>query len=100
VHRFDTYLEDAGIKPFDLEVSDDEVLSIPAPDSNTILLIEEAASTRERLRLLCGEHFERVMELIGGESPLVMRRLTQDMTQQFSIDPKRAPLGGSGASSS
>ena len=98
-YLFDQYVQDAEVEPFRLQVSPDETIVIEAPDGETVLHLEEVGS-RERLQLLCGDQFGRVMELVGKKPPAVLRRLSQDMASHFAVDPARAPMGGSGASSS
>lgn len=51
--KFDRYLTEARVDPFVLEVGDGEELSIPAPDGDTVLAIEESRSSRRTLELLC-----------------------------------------------
>lgn len=99
-YRFDQYVQDAAVEPFRLEISPDETIVIEAPDGNAVLQLEEVGSSRERLRLLCGEQFDRVVELIGNKPPAVLKRLSQDMARHFAVDPGQAPVGGTGASSS
>lgn len=99
-YRLDQYIQDATIPPFPLEVSDEETILIKAPDGDTVLAVEEATSSRARLRLLCGEQFNRVLELIGKENFGVMTALVMDMMRHFGFDLTQVPAGGSGASSS
>lgn len=96
--KLDKYITEARTKPFDLEISDHEVLSIPVPDGDTMLEIEESRSSRATLELLCGEHFERVMDLVGPQPVSVLNALVQDMLRHFGITPEQAPPGGSRAS--
>lgn len=96
--KLDRYITEANTKPFDLEISDDEVLSIPVPDGETMLEVEESRSSRATLELLCGEHAERVMNLVGPLPVSVMNGLVQDMLKHFGITAEQAPPGGSRAS--
>lgn len=97
--KLSKYMAEANTKPFDLEVSDDgEVLSIPVPDGDTMLAVEESRSSRATLELLCGEHAERVMNLVGPQPVGVMNALVGDMLKHFGIAPEQAPPGGSRAS--
>lgn len=97
-YKLDQYVKDAKTEPFPLEVSVDETLLIPVPDGDTMLEIEEARSSRVTLELLCGEHADRVFELIGPAPAAVMSELVQDMLKHFGITAEQAPPGGSRAS--
>lgn len=96
--KLSKYVAEANSKPFDLEISDDEVLSIPVPDGDTMLEIEESRSSRATLELMCGEHFDRVMDLVGPAPVGVLNALVQDMLKHFGITADQAPPGGSRAS--
>lgn len=97
-YKLSKYVDEAKVEPFPLEVSDEETLLIPAPDGDTMLEIEEARSSRRTLELLCGEHADRVLELVGPAPAAVMSDLVQDMLKHFGITPEQAPPGGSRAS--
>lgn len=94
--KFDQYLKEAEKPPFMLEISEDEILEIPAPDGDTVMEIEEARSSRTTLKLLSGEHSARVLELVGDAPASVLVELVQDMTKYFGL--QQAPSGGSRAS--
>lgn len=93
--KFDTYLAEARTAPFELEVSAEETISIPHPDGETMLLIEESQSARRTLSLLCGDHYTRVNELIGKAPAGVLMSLVIDMIEHFGLN--RMPPGGSAA---
>lgn len=99
-YRFDKYVQEAAVPPFVLEVSDDEKIEIPAPSTETVLLLEESSSSRERLRLLTGPAADRVMELVSAQPMHVMSGLAMDIARHFGVDMAQAPVGGFGASSS
>lgn len=100
-YRFDQYVQDAQIDPFVLEVSDDpeENITIPAPDGDTILKLEEAFSSRDRLKLFLGDRYDQVWKHIEHAPGGVMAKLVKDMAAHFGMDFQRAPVGGTGASS-
>jgi hypothetical protein len=91
-YKFDRYVEDAKVEPFTLELSEDEVLEIPPPDGETVLEIEEATSSRVMLELLCGEHYDRVWELIRHRPASVLNGLARDIGDHFGLSS--APPGG------
>ncbi|TDQ01244.1 hypothetical protein [Labedaea rhizosphaerae] len=95
-YKFTQYISQAKVEPFPLELDDGQVLQIPAPDGDTVLEIEESRSSRRTLALLCGEHYERVRELVGSAPASVLNALVTDMVDHFGLSP--VPPGGSSAS--
>ncbi len=93
--KFNRYLTEAKREPFTLEVSENETISIPPPDGETVLLIEESRSSRRTLALLCGEHYDRVNELISKAPAGVLTSLVGDMVDHFGLN--QVPPGGSPA---
>ena len=91
-YSFDSYRKSA-LTPFVLEL-EDRTITIPVPDGETVLEIEEAGSSRRRLELLCGEHFDEVFDLVRKEDPSVMLGLTEDMVEHFNLGGGRPPAGG------
>ena len=96
-YRFDRYVAEARAEPFVLELAGGEQISIPAPDGDTVLEIEESRSSRRTLELLCGDEYERVRELVGGAPASVLTALVSDMVEHFGLTP--VPPGGGSASS-
>lgn len=95
--KFDRYKREARADPFVLEADDNLTISIPPPDGDTVLEIEESRSSRRTLELLCGEQFEAVYELIRREPASVLNSLVNDMVEHFGL--AAAPPGGTRASS-
>ncbi|MFE0021905.1 hypothetical protein [Amycolatopsis sp. NPDC059021] len=73
------------------------MISIPAPDGDTVLEIEESRSSRRTLELLTGDSFDRVYELVRHEPASVLNAVVADMVDHFGLSA--APPGGSRASS-
>jgi hypothetical protein len=94
-YDFTSYLAEARPTPFVLRVSDEEQISIEPPDTETLLLIDEATTARRTIELLCGDQFDQVFNLIRHQHKGVMERLLLDMRKHFNLDP--APPGGGGA---
>lgn len=91
-YSFESYATEADARePFRLDLSDGEQIVIPHPDVETTLLIEEAQFTRDRLRLICGDQFERIMDLLKSKDGETLNRLVDDMAAHFKV-------GGSGNS--
>lgn len=95
--KWDRYVADARTEPFVLELNGEDAISIPAPDGETVLRIEESRSSRATLKLLCGEHFARVSDLISVAPAGVLTALVADMVDHFGLNAE--PPGGSLASS-
>ena len=86
-YSFDSYAIEADSRePFRLDVSDGEQIVIACPDVDTQLAIEEVATTRERLRLYCGDQYPKVRELLKGKHPVTLDRLVDAMVAHFRID--------------
>lgn len=96
-YGYDDYLKEARPAPFVLSIAHDDQIEIHAPDGTTALRIEDATSSREVLRLLCGEHFDRIMELFGDKPFTALNRLATDMREHFNFTGD--VQGGTGASS-
>lgn len=95
-YKFNRYVTEAKAEPFVLELEDDDQLSIPAPDGETVMAIEESRSSRRTLELLCGDSYDKVWSLVGGAPASVLNALVGDMADHFGLAV--APPGGSPAS--
>lgn len=96
-YKFNRYKTEAKADPFDLETDDGQTISIPPPDGDTVLEIEESRSSRRTLELLCGEQFDAVFDLVRHEPASVLNALVNDMVVHFGLSA--APPGGGRASS-
>jgi hypothetical protein len=96
-YKFNRYKTEAKADPFVLELDDNLTISIPPPDGDTVLEIEESRSSRRTLELLCDEHYEQVYDLIRHEPASVLNALVADMVDHFGL--MAAPPGGTRASS-
>lgn len=97
-YNFTDYKRSA-LTPFELEVDESRTIVIPVPSGETIVDLEEALGSRQRLELLCGDQFQDVWELIRGEDYTVLRGLGDDMLEHFNIgDHARPPAGGRNSS--
>lgn len=91
-YKFDRYVKDAKAEPFVLQISDDETIEIAAPDGETMIEIEESASSRRTLELLTDKHFDRVWDLVRHAPVGVLNQLANDMADHFGLNPQ--PPGG------
>lgn len=100
-YRFDQYVEDADVEPFVLEMpGGQDNIVIDYPNGDSLLALEEASSSRERLQLLLGAQHDTAWKSIGKAKGSVMTAIVVDICKHFGLDFQRAPLGGTGASSS
>lgn len=96
-YKFNRYRTEARAEPFVLE-TDDGAISIPPPDGDTVLEIEESRSSRRTLELLCGDQqYDQVYELIRHEPASVLNAIVADMVEHFGL--AAVPPGGTRASS-
>jgi hypothetical protein len=100
-YRFDQYVEDAAVDPYVLEMPNgQDSIVIDYPDGDSLLKLEESSSSRERLKLLLGAEYETAWAAIGKAKGSVMTAIVVDICKHFGLDLQRAPMGGTGASSS
>jgi hypothetical protein len=95
-YKFDQYVEEARTDPFRLEANG-SVIEISAPTSETMLKMDFTTSPRTALRLLCGNVFEDVYELLAPQPASVLNRLLADMMGHFGAD-QVPPAAGFGSS--
>lgn len=91
--RWDSYVAEADIPDFILEISDnrDEDIHIKCPTGDQVI---DAYRTREEgdveagLQHLTGDAYDKVRELIGGAPYPAMNALFEDITNHFELgDP-------------
>lgn len=90
--RLAQYRAEATKGPFVLELDDDNTLTIPAPNGNVLLQMDTIFTTDGILRKLAGDHYDAVLEAVGGEDGAVLIALMKDMQRHWG-------LGGYSASS-
>lgn len=98
-YKLERYRKEAEISPFELEVEEGRVISIPAPDGDTVLDLAEIPiqEPRRMLRLLLGDQYEEVIGIVGKDPSGVLPALTADMLQHFKIGQLMTAPGGPGA---
>jgi hypothetical protein len=86
--RWDTYVEEAKIEPFRLQVSDAETLTIEAPTGAALIQIMRGLRSGDLeliLASLTGDQWERLQELLGGVGHKAMPKLTEDLMDHFDL---------------
>ena len=86
--KWDEYVEEARIEPFELGISDDETLVFEAPTGAALIQIMRglrAGDLEVILANLAGDQWERLLELFGGAGHKVMPSLTEDLMDHFQL---------------
>lgn len=96
VYKLEKYRAEADIPPFELEIAEDNVVSIPGPDGDTILAISEVPQTDARriLQLLWGEQYDELMAIVGKYPAGVLPAIAADILEHFKIGHLQAAPGG------
>jgi len=71
--------------PFVLDVDTDRQITIPRPDANTMLLIEESVGSRAVISLICGDAADEIFELFGPEDFTAINAFGDDLQEHFGI---------------
>lgn len=85
---WDSYVEEARIEPFRLQVSEDETLIVECPSGVALTRIAEGLRNGDLeliLMNLTGDQWERIRELLGGAGHKALPRLTEDMMDHFDL---------------
>lgn len=98
-YKLEQYRKEAEISPFELEIEEGRVISIPAPDGDTVLDLAEIPiqEPRRMLRLLLGDQYDEVLGIVGKDPSGVLPALTADMLKHFKIGRLMNAPGGSRA---
>lgn len=84
-YRLADYRREANRPPFVLEIDEERTLEIPAPDTNTILDVQGAVDVRQQVKLLTGDKYGELMDVIGGEQGGVLKQLMRDLSEHFNL---------------
>lgn len=85
---WDQYTEEAELEPFQLPVSKDETLVIPAPSGAALIQFARAyrsGDAEAMLLILCGDQWGRVEQLLSNAGHKAMRNLVIDMQLHFDL---------------
>lgn len=96
VYKLERYRQEAEIPPFDLEIEEGRVISVPAPDGDTVLDLAEVPiqEPRRMLKLLLGDQYEELIGIMGKDPSGVLPALTADMLKHFKIGQLMDAPGG------
>lgn len=90
VYKLDRYRSEANLDPYDLEVTEGDVISIPPPNVETLIAIGETPVTdgRRMLQLLCGDQYDRIWAALSQEPGSVLVAIVKDMVRHFGVGPE------------
>lgn len=72
-------------KPYKFKIGNSPVFLVPEPDSDTVMDIEEARTTRQVLKLFLGEQYEDVADYLGPVHPNNLIDITRAMSRYFGL---------------
>lgn len=100
VYKLEKYRQEAEILPFELEIEEGRIISIPGPDGDTVLALSEVPiqDARRMLKLLWGDQYEELISIVGKDPAGVLPALAADMLKYFKIGQMMNAPGGSVAS--
>jgi hypothetical protein len=75
----------AKAKPYDLELSDGTLVSVPPVSVDSWEGIGAADSSSDVLRVLAPDHAQAIIDDLKGAPAVVLRTLTQEMVQAFGL---------------
>lgn len=96
--RWDTYVQEAAKPPFEVEVSDEQVITISAPTGGQIIEAQRLAAQGDleaQLRVICGEAADEMLPLIKAAPGDAMRAFLTDVMAHFGYDAGEAPASRS-----
>lgn len=95
-YKLEQYRKEADIAPFELEIEEGRVISIPGPDGDTVLMLSEVPvqDARRMLQLLWGDQYDELIGIVGKDPAGVLPALAADMLQHFKIGQLMNAPGG------
>jgi hypothetical protein len=86
--RWDSYVEEARIEPFRLQISDDETLVIDAPTGAALMHIMQGLRIGDLelvLSSITGDQWPRLQELFDHAGHKALPALTEDLMDHFDL---------------
>ncbi|MFD4932350.1 hypothetical protein ACIGKR_29825 [Rhodococcus qingshengii] len=71
--------------PYLFRIGESPVFQVEAPDSDTVLDIEEAGTSRRVLKLFLGDQYEDVEDWLGPEDPETLVDVIRAMSRHFGL---------------
>lgn len=80
-------------EPFPIRFGVDDVVMIPRPTGGVLFDVEQATSSKQVIRLLCGEHADTVLDALSDADFEVANELAEKMQKHFGMGEYRASRG-------
>ena len=98
-YKLDQYRKECSITPFVLDTGETQIVIQP-PTGEMLLVISETPiyEGRKLLKLICGEQYDVMWDLVKDEPGGVLVSLLQDLGRHFMVANIQAAPGGSVAS--
>lgn len=97
--RWDQYVSEAQHDPFELPVSDDEVIVVAYPTGASSVQAARAFRNDDPqafMSAVCGDQYDRVWDLVSSAPKDVMSELMTDMLAYFDMLPEYELVGPGG----
>ncbi|WP_213573275.1 hypothetical protein [Rhodococcus sp. USK13] len=72
-------------EPFKFQIGESPTFLVPEPDSDTVMDIEEANTSRRVLKLFLGDQFDDVADFLGPQHPDTLIDLARDLSRHFGL---------------
>lgn len=92
---FSQFQRQAKRKPLELTLPSGETLTIPIPDGDAMMDLEEAGTTRRVLRIAFGDQWEAIQPLLSTiEDPEALREFARTVLVKLGAAADDAPPAG------
>lgn len=72
-------------EPFKFQIGSSPVFQVNEPDSDTVMDIEEAKTSRSVLKLFLGDQYDDVSDYLGPEHPDTLVDVIRSMSRHFGL---------------
>jgi hypothetical protein len=79
------YRAEAKKEPFELDLGDGKVITIPPPTGTTLLDLDSAFTTRAVMEHLAGDQYDALLEILGDEDGGVLVAVVKAMQKHFGL---------------
>ncbi|WKN53769.1 hypothetical protein HJ581_0008155 [Rhodococcus opacus] len=71
--------------PFKFQIGESPTFLVQEPDSDTVMDIEEAQTSRRVLKLFLGDQYDEVVDFLGPTHPDTLIDLARDLSRHFGL---------------
>lgn len=79
-------------EPYKFQIGNSPVFQVEQPDSDTVMDIEEAGTSRRVLKLFLGDQYDEVEDYLGPEHPDTLVDVVRAMSRHFGLFDADAAL--------